>query len=114
MPGHLLELALGERQLVSLDLELAREHHEPFPVPHREPLRHRNGLRVRNLRRQSAPAFRIFQPLPLGGQLVIGGAQGLAHAVETELGLHQRFPQGQRARTRIGSLLREEPVEARA
>jgi hypothetical protein len=111
--GKALVFPLHEGELVADDRNLALEQRRALPVPPRKLIRDPTGLRVTDLGRQASPPLRIREVLLLGGQLPLGGGEGIAVDSRGDLELYQGFvqPRSLRAAVRPAG---EEAIEARA
>ncbi len=88
---HVAQLALGERLLVALRLQLALQHGHALTVLGGEALGDLHRLLVLDLSGQTAAALGVSEALALGGELDVGALQGLRQLADGHLGLHHRF-----------------------
>src|SRR5438445_435271 len=88
---HVAELALGERLLVALRLELALQYRDALPVLAGETVGDLHRLLVLNLPSQPATALGIGEALALGRELHFGPLQRFGQLAHGHLRLHHRF-----------------------
>ena len=113
LAADVLNVALGETELLALHFETAREHRHPLAMPVGEPPGDLDRLGIGNLRREPAAPLGGVERPPLGCELALGRRDGFAHGRDRDSRLDERVAQSGRAHTRVPRGVGEQTIEPR-